>query len=138
MARVVRAGGTVAAYSWDMDGGGFPYESLHEELRAIGIEVPVAPSADASRMDAKRALWHGAGLLHVETHRISVRRLFADFDDYWITVQGAPSVGAILGSLSAHDTAHLQQKMRARLQVDASGRINCSAHANAVKGRVPA
>jgi len=30
MARVVCPGGIVAAYAWDMVGGGFPYEALHE------------------------------------------------------------------------------------------------------------
>jgi ubiquinone/menaquinone biosynthesis C-methylase UbiE len=28
MARVVRPGGIVSAYAWDMEGGGFPYASL--------------------------------------------------------------------------------------------------------------
>ena len=28
MARVVRPGGIVAAYAWDMAGGGFPYERV--------------------------------------------------------------------------------------------------------------
>jgi ubiquinone/menaquinone biosynthesis C-methylase UbiE len=137
MARVVRPGGWVAAYSWDMDGGGFPYESLHEELRAMGVTVPMAPSPEASRPAEGRALWRGAGLTDVDTHKISVRRLYADFNDWWATVLGAPSAGALIAGLSAHDTAHLQQRMRARLTVDTQGRLTCSAHAIAVKGRVP-
>src|SRR4051812_36576821 len=32
MARVVRPGGIVAAYAWDMIGGGFPSEALHGEV----------------------------------------------------------------------------------------------------------
>ena len=40
MARVVRPGGAVTAYAWDMPGGGFPYETLHAELRALGVSVP--------------------------------------------------------------------------------------------------
>src|SRR6218665_3355130 len=40
MARVVRPGGAVAAYAWDMVGGGFPYEGLLAEIRALGIAVP--------------------------------------------------------------------------------------------------
>jgi SAM-dependent methyltransferase len=34
MARVVRPGGCVCAYSWDLTGGGFPYELPQQELRA--------------------------------------------------------------------------------------------------------
>jgi hypothetical protein len=30
MARVVAPGGTVAAYAWDMEGGGFPYQRVNE------------------------------------------------------------------------------------------------------------
>ena len=34
MARVVRSGGMVAAYAWDMFGGGFPLEPIRIEMRA--------------------------------------------------------------------------------------------------------
>src|SRR3982751_41905 len=66
MARVVCPGGTVAAYGWDMVGGGHPYESLQAEMREMGVAVPVPPSSDASRIDALRDLWTGAGLEAVE------------------------------------------------------------------------
>src|SRR5215468_9002581 len=36
MARVVRPGGVVAAYVWDMSGGGFPPEPFHAEMQALG------------------------------------------------------------------------------------------------------
>ena len=35
MARVVRPGGIVTAYAWDMEGGGFPYGALQEEMRGL-------------------------------------------------------------------------------------------------------
>ena len=137
MARVVRPGGVAAAYAWDMDGGGFPYETLHAEMRDMGIAVGVAPSADASRMDSMLELWAGAGLVDVETRRIAVQRTFADFDDYWETILGGPSVSAGLATLAAADLELLRARMRARLAPDAAGRITCSATANALKGRVP-
>jgi SAM-dependent methyltransferase len=136
MARVVGPGGVVAAYAWDMVGGGFPYEALREELGALGVAVPQAPSPDASRIDAMRALWVGAGLGDVETREIVVRRTFADFDDYWTTVQGGPSVGPKLAALAPEDLARLKARMRERLPGDAAGRITYGARANAVKGRV--
>jgi SAM-dependent methyltransferase len=136
MARVVCPGGTVAAYAWDMDGGGFPYEALQAEMRGLGVEVPVPPSPDASRIDAMWDLWTGAGLDDVETREITVQRTFADFDDYWTTVLGGASVGPALATLASEDLALLKTRMRALLPADASGRITYSARANAVKGRV--
>src|ERR1051325_509974 len=37
MARVVCPGGVVTAYAWDMEGGGFPYGTLKEEMRELGV-----------------------------------------------------------------------------------------------------
>jgi SAM-dependent methyltransferase len=137
MARVVCPGGTVAAYAWDMMGGGFPYEALQAEMRGLGLAVPVPPSRDASRTDAMQDLWTGAGLDAVEIREIDVQRTFADFDDYWTTILGGPSVGPTLAAMASGDVALLTARMRARLPADASGRIICSARANAIKGRVP-
>jgi SAM-dependent methyltransferase len=137
MARVVRPGGAVTAYAWDMEGSGFPYQMLQDEMRELGVAVPTPPSPGASRMDALRDLWAGAGLESVEAREIAVRRTFADFDDYWATVLGGPSVRTQLAAMASDDLARLRARMRARLPADAAGRITCSARANAVKGRVP-
>jgi SAM-dependent methyltransferase len=136
MARVVRPGGAVTAYAWDMLGGGFPYEALHVEMRGMGVSVPVPPSPDASRIDAMRDLWTGAGLEAVETQEITVQRTFADFDDYWASVRGGPSVGRAIAAMAPEDLALLQARMRARLPTDAAGRITYGARANAVRGSV--
>lgn len=137
MARVVAPGGTVAAYAWDMPGGGLPYAPLLEAMRAMGIDVPTPPSPEASSLAALQSLWEGAGLQAVETREIVVARTFADFDDYWTTVLGGPSVAAKLAAMSAADMARLQATMRERLPFDKQGHITVSARANAVKGQVP-
>ena len=136
MARVVCPGGTVAAYAWDMEGGGFPYEGLHFEIREMGFAVPEPPSPDASRMDALRELWSGADLDSIEAREITVQRTFADFEDYWTTILGGASVGPALAVMASEDLALLRKRMRARLPAEASGRITYAARANAVKGRV--
>lgn len=133
-ARVVRPGGAVAAYAWDMDGGGFPYGPLVAAMEELGMKVPKAPNPGASATGALKALWAGAGLGAVETREIAVRRTFADFDDYWDTVLGGPSVGPGLAALNPQETARLQALMRARLPADDAGRITLHARANAVKG----
>jgi ubiquinone/menaquinone biosynthesis C-methylase UbiE len=137
MVRVVRPGGTVAAYAWDREGGGFPFAQIRAALREFGITPPSPPSASASRMDALRELWAGTGLQSIETREITVQRSFADFDEYWMMSTGSGSIRPTVAAMSAADVEQLKQRVRARLPVDASGRITCSARANAVKGHVP-
>ena len=136
MARVVGPGGSVTAYAWDMVGGGFPYEALRSEMRALGMTVPMAPSPGASQLDVMSSLWTGAGLNAVETTAITVHRTFVDFDNYWRTILGGPSVRPQLATIAAGDLALLQARMRTRLPADSAGRITYSARANAVKGWV--
>ena len=81
-------------------GGGFPYDALQVEMRGLGVAVPPPPSPDASRIEAMRDLWTGAGLADVETREITVQRTFADFDDYWTTILGGPSVGPWLAAMA--------------------------------------
>ena len=137
MARVVRPGGVVAAFAWDMAGGGFPYESVRVELSAMGVAIPDPPSLDASGIDALRDLWKGAGLDSVETRGITVQRTFTDFDDYWATLFCGPSLGPRLAAMAPGELAHLNARLRAGLPADAAGGVTLGARANAVKGRVP-
>jgi SAM-dependent methyltransferase len=141
MARVVRAseatcGGIVAAYAWDIPGGGFPYELLWNEMRTMNAGVTLPPSPDASRIDVMRDLWTAAGLKSVETREIVVQRTYENFNDYWTTILGGPSVGAKLAAMPPENLAHLQSRMRSLLPVDGAGKITLNARANAVKGRV--
>lgn len=136
MARVVRPGGSVAAYAWDMLGGGFPYEMLLAEMRRLGHAVPSPPSPEASRIEVLQELWSDAGLEAIETQEIEVSRTFVDFEDFWSTALGAPSVGSTLAAMAAEERASLKASVSAGLPADADGRITCRARANAVKGRV--
>jgi ubiquinone/menaquinone biosynthesis C-methylase UbiE len=137
MARVVRPGGIVAAYAWDFPGGGFPLEPIRIEMRAMGITPLSPPSADISRMEALRDLWTHAGLDTVETREIVVQRSFADFADFWTTGLLGASVGPTVAAMASGDAELLKTRVRARLPADATGRITCSARANAIKARVP-
>ncbi|HEX3502920.1 MAG TPA: methyltransferase domain-containing protein [Xanthobacteraceae bacterium] len=137
MARVVRPGGTVAAYAWDVLGGGFPQEPLRAELRTIGVESLNPPSVEASRIEVMRDLWRGAGLEAVETREITVQRSFADFEDFWETTLLGASVAPTIAALSPADRVRVKQQVRTRVPADATGQVTLSGRANAVKGRVP-
>ena len=136
MERVVRPGGIVAAYAWDMAGGGFPFEPIRSGLRDFGLTPLSPPSVDASRMDALRHLWTGAGLGSIETRVISVQRTFDDFGDFWTMSTASGTIRPIMAAMAADDVERLKRHVQAMLPADPSGRITCSARANAVKGRV--
>ena len=138
MVRVVTAGGLVAAYAWDIPGGGFPLQPIQTEMFAMGFPPARPPSADISRAEALQDLWTSAGLEKVEMRKIEVQRTFADFDDFWTTAMLAPSTGPTVASMPPDDAALLKSRVRERLPADAAGRITTGAFANAVRGSVPA
>ncbi len=138
MVRVVAPGGRVAAYAWDMAGGGFPLHPIQTELRTMGFKPVLPPSADASRVEVLQKLWTEAGLVDVETRRIDVQRQFVDFDDFWTAATLSPSMGALLASLAPDVVAQLKTRVRVHVQEDGAGRVTASAWANAIKGRSPA
>lgn len=137
MARVVRPGGTVATYMWDMTGGGFPVDPVLVELRAMGFAPSRPPRMEASRMKALQDLWTGAGLEALETREIAVQRTFADFDDFWTTQLNFPSVGPVVATMAPADVETLKSRVRAALPADADGRITYGARAHAIKGYLP-
>jgi ubiquinone/menaquinone biosynthesis C-methylase UbiE len=137
MARVVRPGGIVSAYAWDVPGGGLPAAPIQAEMRAMGLKPPLPPSFEASRLEALRDLWTAAGLDAVQTTEITVERTFASFDDFWEINQLGASIAAVVATLSPRDGELLKSRVRTRMPADAAGRITYNARANAVKGRVP-
>src|SRR6516165_2353213 len=137
MARVVRPGGMVATYIWDMLGGGYPLEPIRVEMSAMGLTVLSPPSLEASRIEVLRDLWTRAGLDAVETREITVQRTFPDFEDFWTTSLSAPSMQSVIPATAPNDIELLKARVRASLPADATGHITNSARANVVKGRVP-
>ncbi len=137
MARVVRPGGSVTAYAWDIPGGGLPFEPIRAELGRIGAPSPLPPNADVSREAALRALWNDAGLHSIETQVIPVSRSFADFEEFWSANTPIGGLGETLATLAVGDAERVRERVRGLLPTDATGRITCSARANAVRGRVP-
>src|SRR5262249_19430446 len=49
MKRVVRPGGSVATYMWDLPGGGIPIEPMYRALKSLDIAVSL-PGVEVSRL----------------------------------------------------------------------------------------
>jgi len=137
MARVTRPGGSVSTYAWDLLGGGFPYAAMFEAMDEVGIAHAGPPSPEASRLDALRALWQGAGLVDLGTETFEVRREYESFDRYWDIARTGPRVATTVAGLSDPDRARLREALKRRVPADAAGRVVRTARANAIKGWVP-
>ncbi|TFV38853.1 class I SAM-dependent methyltransferase [Bradyrhizobium frederickii] len=137
LARVVRPGGLVATYMWDMLGGGFPLDPILDEMRAMGL-APTRPAhMEVSTLTALQGLWSAAGLRQIETREIIVQRTFADFDAFWTVETKAPSIAPVIAAMPPADVTALMQRVTARLPTDADGSITYSARAHAISGRKP-
>jgi ubiquinone/menaquinone biosynthesis C-methylase UbiE len=136
MARVVKPGGSVSAYAWDVVGGGLPAAPIQVEMRAMGLDPPRPPSFQISSIDALQRLWKDARLVDVEAREITITRTFTDFEDFWRISLLAPAIGPIIAKMAAAAAGQLKERVRARLPAEAAGRITYSSRANAIKGRV--
>ena len=138
MMRVVRAGGTVAAYVWD-------YAAGMELMRifwdaAIDLD-PAALALDEGRRfpicspDPLRELWRSAGLGSIQVQEIVIPTGFTDFEDYWAPFLGGqgPAPGYAM-ALDPGRRAALRERIRERLTFRADGSIELSARAWAVRG----
>ena len=134
MKRITQVDGLVAAYVWDVLGGGLPMEPLHALLRDRGIEYPLPPSKEVSQIDAMESLWKNAGFTAVSTTSFQVERTFKDFDEYWSVSSIGPSVAGVLKNLKASTLQEIKHDMENCLKRDDEDRIVTFASANAVKG----
>lgn len=137
MVRVVKSGGVVAAYAWDMLNGGFPFDAMQTAMREMGIPPTYPPSVEASRIEAMRELWMAAGLAFVETNEYTVSRTYDDFEDLFATNSHSAAIAPKLKAMAPADVEVLKSLLRVRFHADTSGRITCTARVTAVKGRVP-
>jgi hypothetical protein len=120
-----------------MMGGGHPLELMHIEMKAMGFSPPMPPRSDVAGLEALMRLWRGAALDEIETREITVQRTFADFEDFWTTSTLSATVGQTITAMNPNDVEFLKVRMKERLTADVTGRIVCSARANAIKGTRP-
>jgi SAM-dependent methyltransferase len=136
MARVVRPGGTVAAYAWDFSRFGFPYEPIQSALRAQGYYPPRPPHWAVAARDPLAALWGWAGLKDVAIRDIRVRRSFASFDDFWDSTVPSGALASLVASLPPADLAAVRDRTRATVE-QPDGSVAYDSLATAVRGTVP-
>jgi SAM-dependent methyltransferase len=139
MVRVVRPGGAVAAYMWDIPSGGVPVHPIYLALESMGLTSGRPPNPAASERDAMQRFWEDAGLESVETRVIRIPTVYSNFDDFWDSnvVPIGPQGKTIAGmSLSARE--ELRSRLRNHLPDSSDGRIAYQSSANSIKGRVPA
>ncbi len=133
MCRIVRSGGVVAAYHWDVLGGGLPLADISAELLKLGVQPTLPPSVQASTIEASTALWQGAGLQQVRTCQFTVQRRFENFEEYWNSAANSSTLRPMFESLPAERLTLWKSNVRQRVQAT-DGPLTVSARVNAVCG----
>jgi SAM-dependent methyltransferase len=133
--RATKPGALIAAYNWDIPGGGFPLAPLGREMKEMGFPATLPPSVETAKVERMRELWEGAGLTGVETRRIEVQRTFDSFEEWWSMCLLSAGSAPRIREQTLDVQAELKERLRRRLSADAQGRVTLGAWANAVKGR---
>ena len=136
MARVTRAGGVVAACTWDFAGGGMELlRTFWQSVRALdpGVESEPSRFGDRGELDS---LWRGSGLQDVETEPLVVTSDYEDFDELWSSFsRGVGPAGQHLASLPPEQHEAVRAEYFERVG-EPAGRLTLNARAWAVRGRV--
>lgn len=136
--RVVRTGGSVAAYVWDYAGQMQLMRSLWDA--AMTLDPPARTLDEGARFplcqpEPLRRLFQFARLGKVEVRSIEVPTVFRDFDDYWCPFLGGQgSAPGYAVSLSEERRATLRDHLRTTLPIAADESIQLTARAWAVRG----
>lgn len=139
-ARVVRPGGTVGWYVWDST------ERMEFLQYFWDAAIDLDPTAtdlyerirfSEHQSEELRSVAETVGLGSVQVRSIDVQTRFDSFADYWKPFLGAqgPSPTYVAG-LSDGQRRQLRDRLRSTLPIGATGSIDLSARAWAVKGTV--
>ncbi len=138
-ARVLRPGGTAAAYVWDYAG---EMQMLRYFWDAAASLDPEAGELDEGRRfpmcspEALTEMWRPAGMRDVSVRAIEVSTVFTDFADYWAPfTRGQGPAPTYLASLDGDGQAAVRERIRSALPVALDGSIRLLARAWAIKGR---
>ena len=135
MARVTRPGGVVAACMWASDEGMQLLHSIRAAAEKLG--KPMHKVAYQTREEVS-ALFERSPLENIEISALRPTAAYADFEDYWTSVLGAPgNVGKYLGTLSDAERGRLGDECFAVVGKP-SGAFELGGKAWAARGTAPA
>jgi SAM-dependent methyltransferase len=143
MRRVTRRGGSVTAAVWDFRGG-LVYQRMFWDT-AAGLDRNAGAARDRlfsgalALPDGLPTLFRNAGLANIETGSITIRMIYANFDDYWQPLLGGQGpVGTYVGALNHDMKQRIKDAVRlAYLSGASDGERSLTATAWAVKAVVP-
>ena len=134
----LRPGGRVAALVWDYANG---MEFLKYFWDAAAAIEPSAAEADEGRRfsicnpDPLTSLFEAAGAVGVRGDSVSIKTVFANFEDYWRPFLGATGPAPnLVSTFSAEQRDALRDELRRRLPTRSGGSIELWARAWAVVG----
>ena len=136
MIRVVRSGGCVATYAWDMQDDLYPLAPINKQLFAMGRQQILPPNVNASQTGYLHDLWVGANLQNVQTKEFTVSNTFNTFEDYWNDALLATSIKTVFNAMDPSDQEIMKEGVRKSIKVTTNNQVIVSAKANAVRGQV--
>ena len=141
MARVVRPGGTVAAYVWDYARGMQMIRLFWDAAAALDRDAMALDEArrfPICRRDALRALWEDGGLVQIECCEVAVPTPFRSFDELWSPFLGGQGPAPAYCTALAEDArTALHDRLQAMVPREPDGTIALRARAFAVLGVRP-
>jgi len=141
MHRVVRPGGTVAAYVWDYPDGMQLLRTFWDT--AVDLDPSAASRHESVRFggcrpDPLRTLFAAAGLADVEVRAVVVPMVFRDRHDHWSPfLSGHAPAPSYVRSLDEAGREALRDALHARLRPGPDGSIRLTARAWALRGTRP-
>ena len=136
MHRVLRVGGSAAAFVWDFAADRSPSGPVRQALAALGVEVPPTPGGEDSRLPALEALFAAAGFRGLATRSFDVQQHFADAEAFWeAQATGFSPVASIVKRQSPEVREAARLRVHGMLAPAPGGGVTYTARAHAVKGR---
>ena len=109
---------------------------IHKEFPKRGIEYPLTPIAEVSRMDELEKIWTETGLQSIECKQFRATRIFANFDELWDITTKSPAFLGVLDDLTPEVISDIRFTVESELIKSPSGSVSIHAHANAINGIV--
>ena len=132
-ARVLRPGGTAAAYVWDYAGEMQMLRHFFDAAASLdpnGRELDEGRRFPMCRPEPLAEMWRSAGMRDVSVRAIDVPTVFADFDDYWTPFLGGQGAAPVLRDVAERGVngRHVRERIRSTLPVATDGtiRLDCA------------